>query len=243
MNGYGFFASLRFLGFLGTVFLGSVILFSVFIYNQISTELRFRHTYGENWKAQYEEVHEPLAHTHAKIGAAAGGIISECVLMVWLLRQMQPGAHASRPSSGRSGGRRRRHGSPLERAASNRKNAILGIYFGVAAILVGVLLVIFRMGIFRDHANESVLGIFVFLLGYVGAITGCSYWLKAKGQSEGIVFIALMPLAILAIPFVRLIFLAAPGLLALGMVMMPIILIVVVAVLPDRTGQSGPKRW
>ena len=42
------------------------------------------------------------------------------------------------------------------------------------------------------------------------------------------------------IPFVRLILLAAPAVLTLGMVVMPLILIVVVFVLPDRSGV--PKR-
>ena len=48
-------------------------------------------------------------------------------------------------------------------------------------------------------------------------------------------------LAVLFIPFVRLIFVAAPALLAVAMVMMPLILIVVVLVLPDKSGFGKRK--
>jgi hypothetical protein len=143
--------------------------------------------------------------------------------------------------------RRKRHrhrfGSHLERIMYYRRNAILGIYFGLAGIALGVLLVLFRMGLFVDHSNEVVLGMFTFLGGYSAVLVGCWWWLRAKALNEALVFIGLMPLAILFIPFVRLIFVASPALLPMGMVMMPLILIVVVFVLPDQSGVSRKKPW
>ena len=124
-----------------------------------------------------------------------------------------------------------------------RRKAVVGVYFGLAGIIAGVLLVIFRAGLSSDHANEVVLGVFVFLAGYAGLIAGCSFWLKAKQQNDAIVFIGLVPLAIPLIPFVRLILLAAPALVLCAMVMMPLILLVVVAALPDRSGTSGRGLW
>ena len=136
---------------------------------------------------------------------------------------------------------RHRHTTHLERIIRYRKNALLGILFGVAGIATGVSLVLFRNGIFLDHANEAVLGILVFLCGYSATLVGCGYWLKAKAWNEAIVFIGLMPVGVLVIPFVRLIVLAAPGMLPVGMVMMPIVLIVVVLVLPDKSGVSNKR--
>jgi hypothetical protein len=151
--------------------------------------------------------------------------------------------HATQPM--RSGAKKLRppHGSKNERIVIYRRNALVGIVFGVGGIMVGVLLVLFRFGIFADHDNEAALGMFVFLFGYGGVITGCWWWLKAKDWVDAIVFIGLLPIGILFIPYVRLVFLAIPGLMPVSMVMMPLILIVVVAVLPDKSGWTGRKRW
>jgi hypothetical protein len=88
-----------------------------------------------------------------------------------------------------------------------------------------------------------VLGVFIFLGGYGSVIIGCSYWLKAKQWPEAIVFIGLLPLAIPFIPFVRLILLAAPRIIPVAMVMMPLILIVVVCLLPDKSGVSKRRAY
>jgi len=123
-----------------------------------------------------------------------------------------------------------------------RRNALLGIYFGLPGIFLGALFVIFRWGIFSDHANEVVLGMFVFLAGYAGIIAGCGYWLKAKEWNEAVVIIGLLPLGILFIPFVRLLLFADPLLLPVGMFMMALILIVVVFALPDKSGVGRSMR-
>jgi hypothetical protein len=134
--------------------------------------------------------------------------------------------------------RRRSHMSHLEQIIVFRRNALLGIYFGVPGIFLGALFVIFRWGIFLDHSNEVILGMFVFLLGYVGIITGCAYWLKAKQWNEALVIIGLLPFGILFVPFVRLLLFAEPLLLPIGMFMMSLILIVVTFTLPDKSGVS-----
>jgi hypothetical protein len=137
--------------------------------------------------------------------------------------------------------------SHLERIVIYRRNALLGIYFGLPGIFLGALFVIFRWGIFSDHANEVVLGMFVFLAGYAGIIVGCAYWLKAKEWNEALVIIGLLPLGIfssgiLVFRFVRLLVFAEPLLLPVGMFMMALILIVVVFALPDKSGVGRPMR-
>jgi hypothetical protein len=89
---------------------------------------------------------------------------------------------------------------------------------------------------------KSCWALFVFLAGYVSVISGCWWWLKAKELSEGIVLIGFAPMVVFFIPFVRLIFLAVPRLLFVAMLMMPAILIVIVLVLPDKSGASR-RRW
>ena len=137
----------------------------------------------------------------------------------------------------------RRHESQIERIVRFRRNAMLGNVFGLLAILGGIKLVLFPTGLFKDYDNETALGVLIFLCGYSGVITGCWWWAKAKGWPEAIVFIGLSPLVILFIPYVRLIFFAAPQLLSMGMVMMPLILLVTMLVLPDKSGLPKRRNW
>ncbi|HZV33888.1 MAG TPA: hypothetical protein VFB72_04860 [Verrucomicrobiae bacterium] len=139
------------------------------------------------------------------------------------------------------------HSSKTEYIVRCRRNAVLGIVFGILGIFVGIILVVFRLGIFQTHENEFILGMFIFLAGYVGVITGCWWWVKAKSWPDALLLIGLMPLGIFFIPGVRivarLILRTNPELYALGMVMMPLILVVVIAVLPDKSGWAEMKRW
>jgi len=171
------------------------------------------------------------------------GIVVIISLVTWLCRILDRGNHSSNAGGNRTKKSSARFGSSLERNISYRRKGLVRIYFGVAGIASAVALVILPLGIFSDHSNQVSLGIGVFVCAYCGVIAGCSCWLKAKRLSEGIVFIGFMPLAILLIPFVRLVFVAAPLLLPVLMVMMPIILIVVVLVLPDKSGASTRKPW
>jgi hypothetical protein len=142
----------------------------------------------------------------------------------------------------KKGNHKSSRGSSFERTIRYRRKAIVRIYFGLFGILAGVLLVVLRIGLSSTHVNEVILGIFTFIAGYLGVISGCACWLKAKEGNEGIVFIGFMPLAIIFIPFVRLLLFAVPGLLALAMAVAPLILIVVVFCLPDRSGFKQRRR-
>ena len=167
-------------------------------------------------------------------------LVMPVVLALALEDRNKPRSHDARPRRKRRG---REFHSELERIIYYRRNALVGVYFGLAAIGAGVLLVIFRWGIFLDHGYEMLLGMVVFLFGYSAVIGGCWAWLKSKAQNEGLVFIALMPLTILFVPFVRLILFSAPELLAVGMIMMSLALVVVVLVLPDKSEASRRRAW
>ena len=205
------------------------------ICSEISTENEFRRRFGAEWQTQYENVHGSLAEARTKSAISGVGLIAITSVSGWLWRILRRSWRSQPTDHSRNEYRKPRH-SALERTIICRRNALLGIYFGLPGIFVGALLVIFRWGFFRDHSNEAVLGMFVFLAGYVGIITGCGYWLKAKQWNEAIAVIGLLPLVILFIPYVRLILIVAPTLLPVGMFMMPLILIVVVLALPDKSG-------
>jgi hypothetical protein len=229
------------LALLALIVVASLLGFAGFIRSELKTEARFRNRYGADWQVEYEKVHGSLAAAHARIGLSAVGIVSVSGLVAWLYRILRPGNYSRRRSRQKTSEYVRPAAAHLERTVRYRRNAILGNYFGGAGILLGVFLVIFRVGIFSDHSDEVVLGMFVFLAGYGAVIAGCGYWLRAKQWNEAIAFIGLMPLAIPMIPFVRLVLVAAPAILPVSMTMMPLILIVVVFALPDKSGASGTK--
>jgi len=170
---------------------------------------------------------------------ALGPCIQAATILVLLV---MPDGHPE-PRHRSSKGSAHSHESPIARVVRYRRNAFLGNVFGLPGILLGAFFVIFPFTLFIDPDHTQIFGIFVFLAGYIAVITGCWWWAKAKSWSEGIVFIGLMPLAILLIPFVRVIFFSQPRLVGTSMVMMPIILVVVMFVLPDRSGLTKRKRW
>jgi Ca2+/Na+ antiporter len=242
MSGYNFFRSLQMIGMLGMIVLGAIFCFVRFIWSELSREANYRSKIGPGWEAEYERVFGSLSKAHNRIAVSVFGIVAICLLVVWLYRSLRPArAHEKRHRHDRS---RKQYGSSshLERTIRCRRNALLGVYFGLPAILVGVALVVLRIGIFADHADEVVLGIGIFICGYFCVVSGCWWWLKAKEWSEAIVFIAFMPLTILLVPFVRLLILSTP-LLPVAMAMAPLILVVVVFVLPDKSSFSKRKRW
>lgn len=137
----------------------------------------------------------------------------------------------------------RRRESSVERTVRYRRNAMLGNVFGLLGILAGIKFVVLPTGLFGDWDDEAGVGVIIFLCGYSAVITGCWWWAKAKGWPEAIVFIGLSPLVVFFIPFVRLIFINAPQLLSIPMVMMPLILLVIMLVLPDKSGMPKRKNW
>jgi hypothetical protein len=242
MTGSGFFATLRFLFLIGFIVLAALAGFTGYIWSELNTESRFRKDYGKNWETEYEQTYGPVSDAHAKIAVCGVGIVSVTSLTVWLGRILRPRRHPGHSHSHGKKKHRERYSSPMERLIVHRRKALPRVVCGVPAILLGVFLVIFRTGIFRQHSDEIVLGIFVFLAGYCCVISGCWHWLQAKQWNEAIVFIGLMPLAILMIPFVRLLVLTTP-ILPVGMVMMPLILVVVVLALPDQSGLNKRESW
>lgn len=238
MSGYGFLRSLwGLMAIGGIVFIGILALVGN-IYRGISNIGRYRHQFGAAWVLEYEKDFERLNTTYTRMTVCAAGVILIALLSVWLFLVI------SGKKGSRSARRRRtvshRLGSNLERNIIYRRKALVRIYFGLGGIVSAVALAILPLSIFSDFSNQRSLGIGIFVCGYAGVISGCSYWLKAKCWTDGVLFIGLMPLAILLIPYVRLVFVGAPLLLPVSMVMMAIILIVVVAVLPDRSGVRKP---
>jgi len=234
MSGYTFIRSLYAIVGLGLTAALSVLAFAAFGINTIVREVSYRNRFGLDWQAQFENDIGPVAGQRLKGAAALVGAVTIVCILVWLYRTIRH-PHAQN----RSRPRKHRHEreSPIERVVRYRRKALVGVYFGLIGISAGLVLSLFRVGLFEDHANEVALGIFVFAGGFCGVMAGCSAWLKAKGWNEAIAFIGMMPLAVLFVPFVRIIVLAS-GILPVAMVMMPIILVVVVLLLPDKSGVS-----
>jgi hypothetical protein len=235
------YASLRLIFVLLGIILAGMIVCGMTIYEEVSRESSYRSRYGTEWRTNFESDYGPVSKSHTRIALSSFGMVAIGSLTVWLFRLVAPG-NSSRRTSRQPKRTKPRYASSRERTVRARRNGILGVYFGAFAVLVSLALVLFRLGIFARHDDEVVLGVFVFMVGYVTVLTGCWWWLKAKEWNEAVVFIGVAPLAIFFIPFVRLALLAVPQLLLLGMVMMPAILIVVVLVLPDKSGASR-RSW
>ncbi|MGB8371034.1 MAG: hypothetical protein ACLPYZ_06535 [Limisphaerales bacterium] len=124
-----------------------------------------------------------------------------------------------------------------------RRNALVANGLGIAGVLLALVLVFIPLGLFQSWDNAKVAGILVFLPSYAAIIYGCWWWVKAKNWPDAVVFIGLMPLAVLMVPYVRLIYRVTPLLLPAGMVLMPIILLGIIAVLPDKSGMPKRKHW
>jgi hypothetical protein len=148
----------------------------------------------------------------------------------------------ARPS--RRGGKSQRHRdeSLVARVVRFRRNALVAILLGLFGIFLALTLFFVPIGPSVSHQNSMVAAILVFVPGYAATIYGCWWWVKAKNWHEAVVFIGLIPVFVLLVPYVRLIYLAVPLLLPATMVLMPIILVGVVAVLPDKSGLPRHQR-
>jgi hypothetical protein len=223
---------------IAVAFLAMVGLCIVSVVNEYSREAGFQHRYGNNWKVEYEQTFGPLSTAHMRMAIAAVGVIAMIVAAAWLIKVVLEQTGLKRRSKHRH---RWLSQSPIERVTQYKRNALLGLYFGVPGILLSILLTLFHVGIFADHANEMILAIFIFLGSYGAVISGCYWWVKAKAWPDLVVTIAFMPLTLLLVPFVRLIVLENPQLLLAAMLMMSFILIVVVALLPNKS-KNGRRR-
>lgn len=123
----------------------------------------------------------------------------------------------------------------IARIVRYRRNALLGNVFGMFFVMTGISIIYFPLGLCEDFEDETLLGFLIFVCGYVGVLWGCRWWLKARGWPEALIFIGLMPLVICLIPFVREVFFVVPDLLPLSLLMMTLILLVIIATLPNRS--------
>jgi hypothetical protein len=240
MTGYRFFRTLHLLVGMAMWLLVVLCFLASTIYKEVSRESAYHRRWGADWPLEYEKDFGSLSEARTKSAACAFGLVAIPCLSVWLVGTLGPARHY-RPKHRRP----QRYISSLERVARYRRNALVGIYFGLPGILLAIFLVVFRVGIFSTHQSEVILGFFVFILGDFAVLAGCYYWLKAKGQSEALVVVGVMPVGVAFIPFVRIIlyrlFLANPSLLVVPMVMLPLILVVVVLTLPNRLGTSNRR--
>lgn len=135
------------------------------------------------------------------------------------------------------------HGeSFIARVVRFRRNALVAILFGIFGIIVALSLALFSFGPFVARDNNTAAATFVFVPSYVAVIYGCWWWLKAKFWHEGVILIGVVPVLVLFVPYVRLIYVAVPMLLPATMTLMPIILLGVIAVLPDKSGMPRQRR-
>ncbi|EEF59020.1 hypothetical protein [Pedosphaera parvula] len=237
MRGFAAFNFLKVALSLGLLAFAGLAAFVGFIWNEISREVGYYHHYGGAWKTEYESVFGSLGAARGRIGVCLFGIVFIIAMLVWIGKLSVPGNQSPKKKT------RRRFGSNIERIVYYRRNALIGVVVGLLGIAIAVFSILFGTMIFADRENEVVFALFVFVIGYVGVICGCYWWTKAKDWNDGLVVIGLLPLVILFIPYVRLIFVAAPSLLPISMVLMPIILIVIVSLLPDKSEWPARKRW
>jgi hypothetical protein len=106
---------------------------------------------------------------------------------------------------------------------------------------VSLTLVFLPLGLFDSRDNAGVAAVFIFVPSYAAIILGCWWWLKAKNWPDAVVFIGLCPLLFL-LRRGRMLYLNT-GLFLLMMVLMPILLMGVIAVLPDKSGMPKRKHW
>ena len=234
---FGSLFSVILLPFLAFLFIVAVVGCISSAVSEYSREASFQQRYGDNWRSEYEQAIGPLSTAHTRMAIAIVGAIAMIAAGTWLVKVLLEQTGLKRPSP-RPSRHRHRHTSSIERVTRYKRNALLGLYFGAPGILLSVMLTLYHVGIFAEHSNEMILAIFIFLASYCAAVSGCYWWVKAKAWPEAVTFIAFMPLTVFLIPFVRLIVLANPYLLMTSMVIMPFILFIVVAVLPDKSGTS-----
>jgi len=176
------------------------------------------------------------------VGVLVPGVIPCFQILTLAVLLVMPDKNTNSSNHSRAKRSHQSHESNIARVVRFRRNALLGNSLGLAGIFIGVSLVLFPFGI-GNPDNQTAAGIGIFLGGYAGVLTGCWWWAKAKSWPDALVFIGLFPIGILFVPWVRLIFVAAPLLLPASMVMMPLILLVIMFVLPDKSGIQKRKNW
>jgi hypothetical protein len=247
MNGYKSYQASKFVFAFGTLMLtilAAIVSSAVFVWKKLALEARYRVNFGKTWQAEFEKHHGSLADSHLRIAIAGIGMVVIPLVAFYLYKALRAELQPSQSARAPRKRKQQRRVSRIERVVRYRRNAVWANFYGVSGIVAGVMLVVFRFGFFEDHKNEIILGLSVFITGFCLVVSGCWYWLKAKAWSGAVVFIAFMPLAVLFIPFVRLLFLVNLAIPLVCMVMSPLILVVVVFALPDHSNiPRSPISW
>jgi hypothetical protein len=137
----------------------------------------------------------------------------------------------------------RRDESPIARVIRFRRNALIFNSIGIIGIVLAVFVGLVPFGLFEEQDNAQALAVLMFIPAYCSVLYGCWFWVKAKNWHEAVIFIGLMPLAPMFIRFVRILYFHfLLQLLPILMIFAPIILISVIAALPDKSGIPKRKR-
>ncbi len=168
------------------------------------------------------------------------GPLAQIVILLLLLFGMKDRCPA--PSRRRPARQHHRDESPIARIVRLRRNAFAANLFGCLGILAVVVTILLHIPVAGTRDGNGVVRLLIFVPSYGLVIWGCANWIKAKNWPDAICLIGLLPLTVLFIPYVRLIYRLAPLAFPIGMAFMPIIMIAVIAVLPDKSGLPKRKR-
>lgn len=165
------------------------------------------------------------------------GPLAQIIILLLLLFGMEdrcPDPSRRRPA------KHHRDESPVARVIRLRRNAFAANLFGCLGILVVVATILLHIHVANTPDDNGVVRLLIFLPSYGLVIWGCANWIKAKNWPDAVCLIGLLPLVVFFIPYFRLIYRLMPKAFPIGMALMPIIMIAVIAVLPDKSGL--PKR-
>lgn len=211
------------------------------IHDQFATEHYYQIRFAADWQTQFEHDYGSLTKARTKVGIATFGVITITAVLVWLCRVLNP----QHPGDYQEGPPRSyRRESLTDRIARFRRNTIVYSAVGFAFVISAAALALFPSPLFVDRDDAITVAILVFVIGYALVIVGGWNWAKAKAWNEMIVIVGLLPvvalLLITCIPWLRIIVLADlmlfPAVLPVSMILMSVVMVVAVALLPDRSG-------
>ncbi len=133
--------------------------------------------------------------------------------------------------------------SQISRIVRYRRNALAANAVGLFGILIALGCILLGSVFFERRDNALLASVLIFVPSYAAVIYGGWWWTRAKNWPDIVIIIGLLPLVVLFIPAVNSVFRLDPMLFPVGMVVMPIILLGVIAVLPDKSGMPKRKRW
>ncbi|HEX9046285.1 MAG TPA: hypothetical protein VF988_04605 [Verrucomicrobiae bacterium] len=118
-----------------------------------------------------------------------------------------------------------------------RRRALLVGGVGMVGIMLALVFAL-GPGLFEQNKNARMTAILIFFPSYAAIIYSSWCWARAKRWPGAIVVISLLPLLVMATPEAQELHEKAPALLPAGVVIMPLTVLAVVAVLPDRSRKN-----